>query len=56
MPVSTGRVSSRDAEPETFIAVSTNAFSGSEIAEAGSGSGNGKVFGVERADMEGRVP
>ena len=41
MPVSTGRVSSREAEPETLIAVSTNALSGSEIAEAGSGSGNG---------------
>ena len=41
MPVSTGRVSSREAEPETLVAVSTKALSGSEIAEDGSSSGNG---------------
>ena len=41
MPVSTGRVSSREAEPATFCAVETNASAGSSTAVSGSGSGNG---------------
>ena len=41
MPVSTGRVSSREAEPATLSAVETNASAGSSTDESGSGSGNG---------------
>ena len=41
IPVSTGRVSSREAEPATFSAVETNASAGSETAESASGSGKG---------------
>ena len=41
MPVRTGRVSSREAEPATFSAVLTNAPAGSETADSGSASGNG---------------
>ncbi len=41
MPVSTGRVSSRDAELATLSAVDTNADTGSDTAVSGSGSGNG---------------
>ena len=39
--MSTGRVSSREAEPATLSAVATNVSAGSEIALSGSGSGNG---------------
>ena len=41
IPVSTGRVSSRDADPATFSAVATNVSAGSEIEPSDSGSGNG---------------
>ena len=39
IPVSTGRVSSREAEPATFSAVETKASAGSSTAESESGSG-----------------
>ncbi len=51
MPVRTGRVSSRDAEPETLVAVSTNASSGSEIADEGSSSGKGGKSSARRVRM-----
>ena len=41
IPVSTGRVSSREAEVATLSAVETNASTGSETAPSACGSGNG---------------
>ena len=56
MPVSTGRVSSREAEPATFSAVATNASAGSETDAFGLGLGERReVLGPERADVEGGV-
>ena len=41
IPVRTGRVSSREAEPATLSAVETNASADSSTADSVSGSGNG---------------
>ena len=55
MPVSTGRVSSRDAERATLATVSTNAAPGTSTRPSPSGSGNGgKSSEAQRADVEGR--
>ena len=51
MPVSTGRVSSREAEPATLSAVETNASAGSSTDESGSGSGNGGKSSPRRVRM-----
>ncbi len=55
MPVSTGRVSSREAERATRETVCTNASAGSETRVSADGSGRrGEVFGAQRAQMKRR--
>ena len=51
IPVSTGRVSSREAEPATLSAVSTNAPTGTETPSSALGSGNGGKSSVRSVRM-----
>ena len=52
--MSTGRVSSREADPATLSAVETNASAGSEIARLRIGLRERReVLGAQRADVEG---